>query len=114
MKEWFKSPEDLDPARSATRGPAEDPEAERRRLARERARAKLKLYQHLALYLVVNLSLLALNLVVTPATLWFYWAAAGWGLGIAAHGVKVYLFGHEPVLLHKLEERELRKMAQRE
>lgn len=108
MKDWFKAQGDPDP------GPAGDPEADRRQLARKRARAKLKLYQHLALYLVVNLSLLALDLVTNPDMLWFYWPAAGWGLGVAAHAVKVYLFGHDSVLLRKLEERELRNMAQRE
>lgn len=114
MKEWFKAQGDPDPARSGAPGQADDPEADRRRIARKRARAKLRFYQHLALYLVVNGSLLALNLWTSPDTLWFYWPLALWGLAVAAHGVKVYLFGPESVLLRKLEERELRNMAQRE
>ena len=114
MKEWFKAQGEPDPARSGTPGQAGDPEAELRRLARKRARAKLGFYQHLALYLVVNAILLAVNLVFSPGTLWFYWSVAGWGLAVAAHGVTVYLFGPESILLRKLEERELRNMVDRE
>lgn len=114
MKEWFKTQGDPDPARSGTPGQAGDPEADRRRIARKRARAKLRFYQHLGLWLVVNAILLGVNLVFSPGTLWFYWSVAGWGLALAAHGATVFLFGPESVLLRKLEERELRNMAERE
>jgi len=41
---------------------------------------------HLAVYLVVNALLIAINLVTTPERLWFPWALGGWGIGLALHG----------------------------
>lgn len=68
-------------------------EAEMRRKAERRAHAKLGFRSHLATYLIVNLGLAALNLVTAPHYLWFLWAAGGWGIGLVAHGVSVYLDG---------------------
>ena len=114
MKDWFKTSGDLDPAQGGAGGQPGDPEADRRRIARERARAKLGLYRHLGLYVIVNVCLVVLDLLTTPDMLWFHWPVAGWGIAIVVHFVRVYLFGQEPVLLRKLEERELRKMARGE
>ena len=43
------------------------------------------LYMHVALYLVVNLALTAINLTSSPHQLWFYWAWLGWGIAVAFH-----------------------------
>lgn len=48
---------------------------------------------HLAIYLVVNAGLIALNLNNSPDRLWFYWPLAGWGLGIVLHAVAVFVTG---------------------
>ena len=45
---------------------------------------------HFAAYVLVNLLLIAINLLTTPNTLWFYWPLIGWGIGIIAHGAAVY------------------------
>jgi hypothetical protein len=45
---------------------------------------------HFAAYVLVNLVLIAVNLLTTPDKLWFYWPLIGWGIGIAAHGAAVY------------------------
>jgi uncharacterized membrane protein len=45
---------------------------------------------HLAAYVLVNLALIAINLLTTPDKLWFYWPLIGWGLGIIAHGAAIY------------------------
>ena len=42
---------------------------------------------HLAAYVLVNALLIAINLIFTPNTLWFYWPLLGWGIGILAHGL---------------------------
>jgi hypothetical protein len=47
-------------------------------------------YTHLTIYVIVNGSLLALNLLAGgPA--WAVWPLIGWGLGLAAHGIAVFL-----------------------
>ena len=45
---------------------------------------------HFAVYVAVNLLLIAVNLLTDPHVLWFVWPLAGWGIGILAHGAAVY------------------------
>jgi hypothetical protein len=68
-------------------------EEEMRRKAVRRAHAKLGFRTHLTVYVIVNFGLAALNLATYSHYLWFPWAAAGWGIGLVAHGVSVYLGG---------------------
>jgi hypothetical protein len=47
-------------------------------------------YTHLTIYVIVNGTLLALNLLAGgPA--WAVWPLIGWGIGLAAHGIGVFL-----------------------
>lgn len=48
---------------------------------------------HLAAFVAVNVVLAAINLLLTPNKLWFYWVILGWGLGIVAHGLAEYYSG---------------------
>jgi len=48
---------------------------------------------HLAAYILVNALLIAINLLLTPDRLWFYWPLLGWGIGIIAHGTAEYFAG---------------------
>ncbi len=57
--------------------------------AKERAEGKIHFYIHLAVYLIVNLMLMAINLKTSPESLWFLWPLFGWGLGVVLHGLKV-------------------------
>lgn len=87
-----------------------DQERELRQKARKRAQVKLSFFGHLVIYLVVNLALLALNLLTSPGSLWFYWALLGWGIGLAAHGIGVYATDLVPRLLGRLEEGEMNRL----
>ena len=89
-----------------------DGDAELRRQARRRAGAKLGFYKHLAVYGLVNIGLLAINLAATPGVWWFYWPLLGWGAAVGVHGARVYWFGGraEAGLLERLEDEELRKL----
>ena len=81
-------------------------EEEMRRKAVRRAHAKLGFRSHLVTYVIVNLGLAALNLATFHHYLWFLWAAAGWGIGLIAHGVSVYLDGsnlREQMIAKELE-----------
>jgi len=46
---------------------------------------------HLGVFVVVVGALAALNLYRKPDHLWFIWVLAGWGIGVAAHGLAVLL-----------------------
>ena len=44
---------------------------------------------HLVIYILVNVMLIAINLIYVPQVLWFFYPLIGWGIGVAMH----YLFG---------------------
>ena len=50
---------------------------------------------HLAAYVVVNALLIVINLTRDPSDLWFIWPLFGWGIGIGAHGLALFLHSHE-------------------
>ncbi len=65
---------------------------------------------HFAVYVLVNLLLIVINLLTTPDELWFYWPLLGWGIGIIAHGAAVYYTANrrvtrEQVVREKLAQR---------
>ena len=47
-------------------------------------------YVHALQYVVVIAGLAAINLFTSPGYLWFLWAALGWGIGVAVHGLTVF------------------------
>ena len=61
-----------------------------RQAAKLRVDARISFRIHLFVYLVVNGGLVLLNLVTSPGYLWCLWVAAGWGVGLVAHGYAVY------------------------
>lgn len=81
---------------------------EMRRKAERRAHAKLGFRSHLVTYVIVNLGLAVINLGTSPHYLWFLWAAAGWGIGLIAHGVAVYL--DDPNLREQMIAKELERL----
>ena len=50
---------------------------------------------HLAAYIAVNAVLILINLSLDPKDLWFVWPLFGWGIGIGAHGLALFLHSHE-------------------
>lgn len=63
------------------------------RTALRRAEAKLDFYSHLAMFVLINLMLLGLNIIVTPSILWFIYPLLGWGIGLVVHGLIVFVPG---------------------
>jgi hypothetical protein len=63
------------------------------RLARKRAGAKLGWYFHAAVYIAVNLFLLAMSDIGWGQRAWSIKPMLGWGLGLALHGASVWLLG---------------------
>ena len=48
-------------------------------------------FQHLIVYVLVNAGLAAINLLSDPGEIWFVYPLLGWGIGVAAHGLNVFL-----------------------
>jgi hypothetical protein len=46
-------------------------------------------YRHVMIYVVVNVLLVAVNLLKDPSHLWFQWGMLGWGIGLLVHGLNV-------------------------
>lgn len=83
------------------------------RLARRRVHAKLSWYTHALCYVLVIGFLTYLSL--KQGRDWYVWPALGWGIGLLAHGLGVFL-GHPGSELHQRlvqQERERLQAAQR-
>jgi len=61
-------------------------DAQLRKIAKDRADFKT----HLAVYVVVNFMLMAINIWSSPGTLWFLIVAFFWGIGLVFHGLDAY------------------------
>jgi hypothetical protein len=83
-------------------------DVELRRLAIRRADMKLAFRSHLFAYVLVNAGLVGINIITSPDYWWFVWPMLGWGLGLAAHGVTVYMDGES--MRDRLIEQELEKL----
>jgi len=83
-------------------------DVELRRLAIRRADMKLAFRSHLMAYVLVNAALFAINLITSPEYFWAIWPMMGWGIGLAAHGMTVYMNGEG--LRDRLIEEELEKL----
>jgi hypothetical protein len=81
---------------------------ELRRLAIRRADMKLAFRSHLFAYVIVNAGLVAINLLTSPGYFWAIWPIIGWGVGLAAHAVTVYMDGEG--MRDRLIEQELDKL----
>ena len=77
--------------------------------ALRRADEKLGFYIHLAVYMIINGLLAAINLIFSPSILWFKYPALGWGLGLLIHAFIVFVITGLD-LRGRLLERELRRL----
>lgn len=73
--------------RSTLSSPPSDADLDR--LAHRGARAKLGWFWHAGIYLVVNAGLIALS--VFQGRHWAVFPLLGWGIGLAAHGLAVWV-----------------------
>ena len=53
--------------------------------ARRQVRGLRSFYKHLVVFAIVSAGLAAINLIASPARLWFYWPLLGWGALLALH-----------------------------
>lgn len=83
------------------------------KLARKRAGAKLGWYTHAAVFVVVNLGLFGMSRYGFGNRPWSVYPLLGWGVGLALHGISVFLLGTGSGLRERMVQKE-RERIQRE
>lgn len=58
--------------------------------------------------------LFAINALTAFGSWWFYWPLIGWGIGLTAHAVSVFLAGEAGPLGTTWEERKTREIMEKE
>ena len=81
------------------------------RLARRRAGAKMGWYVHALVYVCVNAGLALIS--VSSGRPWFIFPLAGWGLGLAIHGLVVWVNTGGAGLHERLLQAEREKLRNR-
>jgi hypothetical protein len=75
---------------------------------------KLKIFYHnLITYVVVNIFLIAINLITSPHQLWFYWVTIFWGISLAITGARIFMTKNE-FLGSQWEERKIKEILEKE
>lgn len=82
-------------------------------LARRRAGAKMGWYLHATVYVLVNLLLVAISRYGFGHRPWSVFPVLGWGIGLALHGLSVFVLGKGSALREGMVARE-RERLQRE
>jgi hypothetical protein len=79
--------------------------------AKKRVEAKIGFYIHLAVYIVVNIILIIINLRTSPEYIWFKWPLIGWGIGVFFHAMGVFVFTGKSAIKEQMIEKEIKKEA---
>lgn len=82
-------------------------------MARRRAGAKLGWYVHVTVYVLANLVVFAMSTYGFGSRPWSVFPLLGWGVGVALHGVSVFVLGSGNGLRERLIQKE-RERLQRE
>ncbi|MDP1733873.1 MAG: 2TM domain-containing protein [Sulfuritalea sp.] len=61
--------------------------------ARQQVHGLRRFYHHLVVFAVVSTGLAAINLIASPARLWFYWPVLGWGVWLVLHASGTFARG---------------------
>lgn len=54
-----------------------------------------RFYNHLTVYIIVNIMLFIINLLFTPGTWWFIFPLIFWGVGVLTHFLEVFIFDNK-------------------
>jgi hypothetical protein len=60
-------------------------------VAQKRAKAKLGFYIHATVYVLVTVLQVGINSFTTPDVMWSIFPALGWGVGLTAHYLAVFV-----------------------
>ena len=79
--------------------------------ARERLEARRGFFAHLAVFVVVNTALFIVNMATASDYLWAKWPLMGWSIGLAFHGLAVFVIGDRFTITDEVVESELGRGA---
>ena len=82
------------------------------RQARRRVNQKMGFYTHATVFVLVNLGMLLIG--VASGRNWPLWPLAGWGLGLAIHGLVTFAALHGDGLHERMLARELEHLRQQQ
>lgn len=80
------------------------------RLAHKRAGAKLGWYIHATVYVLVNLFIFAISRYGFGHRPWSVFPLLGWGVGLALHGISVFMLGTGGGLRERLVQQERERL----
>jgi hypothetical protein len=83
---------------------------EMERLAHKRAGAKMGWYTHAAVYVLVNLFMFARAEMGVGHRAWSALPVLGWGLGLALHGLAVFVLGSGSGLRQRMVQKERERL----
>ncbi|QAU33768.1 2TM domain-containing protein [Janthinobacterium sp. 17J80-10] len=79
------------------------------RQATRQVERKIGFRIHLSVYIIVNTGLIVLSQLTTPGHFWPLGPIFGWGIGLAMHGMAVYLRADGSRWKQRMIEQEIRK-----
>jgi len=83
-------------------------------LARRRAGAKMGWYIHATVYVGVNLLWLAMSSYGFGRKPWTAIPAIGWGIGLALHGISVFVLGKGSSVRERMVDRERERLQRQQ
>jgi hypothetical protein len=83
-------------------------------LARRRAGAKMGWYIHACVYVLVNLALFAMSDFGFGHRQWQRFPIFGWGIGLALHGISVFMLGKGSAFRERMVERERERLQRQQ
>lgn len=84
-------------------------EADLRRQAQRRVKMKVGFVVHATVYVIVNLGLFAIDRA-TGGPRWHLWPLAGWGLGLAIHGIATWFALNGGGIRGRMVQREMQRL----
>jgi hypothetical protein len=97
---------------NASNNPSNDAERKLERQARRRVGMKMGFYIHALVYLLVNAGLFALN-ELNGGRQWAIFPLLGWGIGLAIHGIVVFLALHTGDMRQRMLDDEMQRLRAR-
>jgi hypothetical protein len=79
-------------------------------LARKRAGAKLGWYIHATVYVLVNLFIFSISKYGFGHRPWSVFPLLGWGVGLALHGISVFILGAGAGLRERMVQKERERL----
>lgn len=84
------------------------------RMARRRAGAKLGWYVHAVVYVLVNVAVFAMSSYAFGLRPWSVFPLLGWGVGLALHGISVFVLGSGSGLRERMIQQERERLRRKQ